>query len=81
MKLGICPICGGATKEGLVDITESVKGKIVLIRDVKAEVCSQCGERIYSSSEIKKVEALLKKVKEGTIKPKETKKAEVYLVS
>ena len=64
-----------------MDVTESVKGKIVLIWDVKAEVCSLCGDRIYSSSEIKKIEALLKKVKEGTIKPKETKKADVYLIS
>lgn len=81
MNLGMCPLCGGSTKTQSVDITESLNGKIILIKDVKAEVCSQCGERLYSSSEIKKIESLLQKVKHGTIKPKETKKAEVYLVS
>lgn len=79
MNLGKCPLCGGATTTKSVDITESLSGKIVLIKDIKAEVCSQCGERLYSSSEIKKIETLLQKVKLGTIKPKETKKAEVYL--
>ncbi len=62
MNLGKCPICGGITNGRLVDITESLGGKIVLIRDIKAEVCSQCGERLYSSSEIKKIETLLHKV-------------------
>lgn len=79
MNLGKCPLCGGTTKIELVDITESMSGKIVLIKDIKAEVCTQCGERLYSSSEIKKIEELLDKVKQGTIKPKETKQVEVYL--
>ncbi|MDE2588469.1 MAG: YgiT-type zinc finger protein, partial [Patescibacteria group bacterium] len=26
-----------------------------LIKDIKAEVCSQCGERMYPSPEIKKL--------------------------
>lgn len=79
MKLGKCPLCGGNTTVQLVDVTESLNGKIVLIKDIKAEVCSQCGERLYSSSEIKKIESLLHKVKRGTIKPNETRQAEVYL--
>ena len=79
MNLGKCPLCGGTTKTESVDITESISGKIVLIKDIKAEVCTQCGERLYSSSEIKKIEELLDKVKQGTIKPKETKQVEVYL--
>ncbi len=79
MNLGKCPLCGGTTNTESVDITESLGGKIVLIKDIKAEVCSQCGERLYSSSEIKKIEVLLHKVKQGTIKPKETRQAEVYL--
>lgn len=79
MNLGKCPICGGTAKTESVDITESISGKMVLIKDIKAEVCTQCGERLYSSSEIKKIEELLDKVKQGTIKPKETKQVEVYL--
>ena len=79
MNLGKCPLCGGTTKTESVDITESISGKMVLIKDIKAEVCTQCGERLYSSSEIKKIEELLDKVKQGTIKPKETKQVEVYL--
>ncbi len=39
-KVGKCPICGGKTSLKRVDVTESVGKRLVLIRKVKAEVCS-----------------------------------------
>ncbi len=78
MKLGICPICGGKTVRKGVDLTESIKGKIVIIKKVKAEVCLQCGERLYSESEMKKIDAFLQKVKNGSVKPKSKREVEVY---
>jgi YgiT-type zinc finger domain-containing protein len=78
MKLGICPICGGKTVRKHVDLTESIKNKFVIIKKVKAEVCSQCGERLYSEAEMRKIDAFLKKVKNGSIKPKTKREAEVY---
>jgi YgiT-type zinc finger domain-containing protein len=78
MKLGICPICGGKTVRKNVDLTESIKNKIVIIEKVKAEVCSQCGERLYSEDEMKKIDVFLKKVKKGSIKPKTRREVEVY---
>ena len=78
MKVGACPICGGKTARKSVDLTESVKGKIVIIKKVKAEVCSQCGERLYSESEMQKIDAFLQKVKSGFVKPKSKREVEVY---
>lgn len=78
MKLGICPICGGKTVRKRVDLTESVKGRLVVIRSVKADVCSQCGERLYSEDEMQKIDAFLQKVKKGSVKPKSRKEVEVY---
>jgi len=61
-----------------VDLTESIKGKIVIIKKVKAEVCLQCGERLYSESEMQKIDAFLQKVKNGSVKPKSKREVEVY---
>ncbi len=81
MKLGICPICGGETVRKRVDLTETVKARLVVIRSVNAEVCSQCGERLYSENEMQKIDAFLQKVKRGSVKPKSRKEVEVYLLS
>ncbi len=78
MKLGVCPICGGKTVSKNVDLTESIKGKIMIIKNVKAEVCSQCGERLYSEDAMKKIDTFIQKVKKGLVKPKSKKEVEVY---
>jgi len=81
MKLRVCPICGGKIVSKNVDLTESIKGKIMIIKNVKAEVCSQCGERLYSEAEMKKIDTFIQKVKKGLVKPKSKKEAEVYSFS
>ncbi len=81
MNLGICPICGGKTTRKGVDLTESIKDKVVIIKKVKAEVCLQCGERLYSADEMKKIDEFLQKVKSGSVKPKSKREAEVYSLS
>jgi YgiT-type zinc finger domain-containing protein len=48
MRVDKCPICGGETKEDVVEVQENIKGKFYIIKGVKAEVCVQCGERMYS---------------------------------
>lgn len=78
MSVNICPICGGKTKGKIVELTESVNGKLVMISNVEAEVCMQCGERLYSENEMKKIDELIMKVKKGIIKPSTKKKMEVY---
>jgi YgiT-type zinc finger domain-containing protein len=78
MKLGICPICGGKTERKNVDLTQTINRKIVIIKKVKAEVCSQCGERLYSEDEMKKIDVFRKKVKKGSIKLKTKREVEVY---
>lgn len=49
-KIGKCPICGGRTTMKRVSVTESAGKRLVLIKKVEAEVCSQCGERMYSEN-------------------------------
>ncbi|MEK6581501.1 MAG: type II toxin-antitoxin system MqsA family antitoxin [Nitrospirota bacterium] len=38
-----CPLCGGAKKEGKTTFTVDLGFGVVVVRDVPATVCSQCG--------------------------------------
>ncbi|MEK7226765.1 MAG: type II toxin-antitoxin system MqsA family antitoxin [Bacteroidota bacterium] len=38
-----CPLCGGNKKEGKTTFTADLGFGVVVVRDVPATVCSQCG--------------------------------------
>lgn len=40
---GKCPLCGGTKKEGKTTFTVDFGAGVVVVRDVPATVCSQCG--------------------------------------
>ena len=40
----ICPLCGGQKQEGTTTFTADLGSGIVVVRQVRALVCSQCGE-------------------------------------
>ncbi|OQX98699.1 MAG: hypothetical protein B6I20_10790 [Bacteroidetes bacterium 4572_117] len=61
-----CVICKtGTTKQGKVTVTVDIKGTVVVIRNVPAKVCSNCGN-YYLSSEISKL--IVKKVQQAVKK-------------
>ncbi|MBI4843537.1 MAG: type II toxin-antitoxin system MqsA family antitoxin [Nitrospirae bacterium] len=39
----MCPLCGGAKKAGKTTFTVELGFGVVVVRDVSATVCSQCG--------------------------------------
>jgi YgiT-type zinc finger domain-containing protein len=39
-----CPLCGGAKETGKTTFTVDLGFGVVVVRDVPATVCSQCGE-------------------------------------
>jgi YgiT-type zinc finger domain-containing protein len=41
---GACPLCGGKKSAGYTTFTADITGSVVVVRNVKAEICSQCGE-------------------------------------
>jgi YgiT-type zinc finger domain-containing protein len=43
-ELGKCPLCGGEKEPGTTTFTVDLKFWVVVVRDVPALVCSQCGE-------------------------------------
>lgn len=42
--LGQCPLCGGEKETGTTTFTVDLGFGVVVVRDVPALVCSQCGE-------------------------------------
>jgi YgiT-type zinc finger domain-containing protein len=51
-----CEYCGGDIVEKQVTLHRKVKGQYLLIENVPAGVCAQCGTRYYAANVLKTVE-------------------------
>lgn len=54
-----CEYCNGPLREKKSELSRRVKGKRVLIENVPAGVCTQCGTRYYSANVLKTIEETL----------------------
>ena len=54
-----CPICGGTKKEGKTTFTVELGFGIVVVRDVPATVCSQCGADWIEDATAAKLEEIV----------------------
>ncbi len=59
-----CYFCGGKLESGLATIPFVVGSSVVIIKQVPAEVCTQCGEAIMDSEVAAVVDGLLKQVQQ-----------------
>jgi len=57
---GPCPICGGREKLSKTTYTVDLGFGVLVVRDVPAKVCSQCGEEWIDNSTAKTLEKLVK---------------------
>lgn len=55
-----CYFCGGKLKPGLATLPFVVGSSVVIVKQVPAEVCSQCGEAVMISEVAEVVDGLLK---------------------
>ncbi len=55
-----CEYCHGAIVEKRVAMTRKVKGKYVLIENVPAGVCEECGTRYYAANVLKTIEETIR---------------------
>jgi len=56
---GDCHICGGKMREKRVKQEFWIKGKLIVIEDVPAGVCSQCGEKVVKAEVGRQIAALI----------------------
>lgn len=59
-----CPLCGGEMKDGVTTIPFLSGDRVTVIKNVPAEICSDCGEAYMKSSAVDKVESLLDRLEE-----------------
>lgn len=59
-----CYFCKGKTEIKNVDVDFRWGKKLYVIKDVPVEICSQCGERYYSSEISRKIDELVQSSKE-----------------
>jgi len=51
-----CEYCGGAIVEKRVTLHRKLNGRYILLENVPAGVCTQCGTRYYAANVLKTVE-------------------------
>ena len=44
-----CTFCKGTTKDGFSTFTVDLENCVIVIRNVPAQICEQCGETYYST--------------------------------
>lgn len=59
----VCVFCGGGIRQKIVTAVKEHKGEVIIIENVPAGVCIQCGEREYEADVVSKLEIILKKRK------------------
>ena len=59
----ICMICGSNSKAGLTTVTVDDGGSLVVLRNIPAMVCINCGEELMDNETALVVEQNIKKVK------------------
>ena len=59
-----CPLCGGEMHDGITTLSFLMGEKVAIIKNVPAEICSDCGEAYMKSHVTGKIETLLDRVQE-----------------
>ena len=54
-----CAFCKGNTEERLITYVQEYKGRVVIIENVPAEVCTQCGEKFIGPEVAEKIQRLV----------------------
>jgi YgiT-type zinc finger domain-containing protein len=54
-----CSFCGGRVVEERVTVIRTPRRRLVVLEDVPAGVCQQCGERYFRGAVVEEMERLL----------------------
>ena len=55
----VCPVCGGPKAPGTTTFTADLGTGVVVVRHVRATVCSQCGEEWIDDATARQIEAIV----------------------
>lgn len=60
-------VCGGQLCEGLATIPFALDPVVVVVKDVPAEICSECNESYMKGDAVDRIEELLQNLKEMSV--------------
>jgi len=60
-----CPLCKGDLKPGQATYTANRQGYHLLLDDIPAWICQQCGEPVFAEKAVDAIQRLLTAVDEG----------------
>ncbi len=66
MRLKTCPECGGKMERRRTKFMTEVKGVLIVIEDISADICSECGAEYLPAEVDKYVEDAIEDVRELT---------------
>jgi YgiT-type zinc finger domain-containing protein len=72
-----CEHCGGSIEEQSVTVHRKRSGHYIIVEDVPAGVCRQCGSRFFSANVLKTVEETIR----GRVPPQREIAVPVYSLS
>ncbi len=56
---GLCPICGGSKETGKTTYSVDLGTGVVVVRNVQAQICVQCGEEWIDHQTAQKLERIV----------------------
>lgn len=62
-----CSYCKGNLEEGRTEFIVRVGDQVIIIRDIPAYVCNQCGEAYFTPEISRKIDTIMKDVHNGKI--------------
>lgn len=69
-----CPLCGGDLEEKTVSHPQDYRGKIIIMENVPADVCLQCGEVLIHPDVLERMQEVVW----SKIAPRRTARVPVY---
>ncbi len=63
-KIKKCPLCSGGMSDGTTATSFFIGERIIVVKDVPAEVCGDCGEAYMKSIVVDRIETLLDKLED-----------------
>ncbi len=61
---GVCPLCGGKKMDGTTTFSADLGSGVVVVRQVRATVCSQCGEEWIDDATARQLEQIVNDARE-----------------
>jgi YgiT-type zinc finger domain-containing protein len=65
MNQSMCPICGGSTEAGRTTFTVDYTEGVLVVRNVPATICSQCGEEWIADADADRLERFAAAARSG----------------